>query len=358
LATNIPRIDKRSSPGASSSRLSGEGALSNNRRRQFLIAATAVLLAAPAGGQAQQSPKLYEVGILSSARPPSPGSEDPYLAALSARLRELGYSEGRNLRIHVRRAAGDLDRLPGLAAQLVALKVDVILAAGNAATDAARKATRDIPIVMLSADPVAAGFVRSLAHPDGNLTGLSTDAGLAMWGKRLELLKEAAPNVTRVAVLSRTGGQQGAWVAELERAAGRLGVVLIHVGARRSVDFPRAFDAARIGQPDALIASDTPLNVQYRKLILAFTAGQHLPDVHAYREAAEDGALISYGVDIVDLYHRAAAYVDRLLKGTPPAELPVEQPVKFDLVVNLKTAKSLGLTIPPSMLLRADRVIE
>lgn len=317
-----------------------------------------MLLAAPAEGQAQQLPKVYEVGILSSARPPSPGAEDPYLAALSARLRELGYVDGGNLRIRVRRAAGDLDRLPGLAAQLVALKVDVILAAGNPATDAARKATRAIPIVMLSADPVAAGFVRSLAHPGGNLTGLSTDAGLAMWGKRLELLKQAAPNVIRVAVLSRTGGRQGAWVGELERAARRLGVALIHVETRRSVDFPRAFEAMRIERPDALIASDTPLHVQYRKLILEFTARERLPDVHAYRESAEDGGLISYGVDIVDLYHRAAAYVDRLLKGTPPAELPVEQPVKFDLVINLKTAKSLGLTIPPSMLLRADRVIE
>ena len=311
------------------------------------------------GGQAEQSAKVRKVGVLSSGRAPAPGaSPDPYLSALAARLQELGYSERTNLRMHVRRAAGDLDRLLALAAQLVALEVDVIVAAGNPATDAARKATRTIPIVMLSADPVAAGFVRSLAHPDGNLTGLSTDAGLAMWGKRLELLKQAAPGITRVAVLSRSGGQQGAWVAEIERAAGRLGVVLIHAGAQRSGDFRDAFDAMKIEQPDALIASDTPLNNHYRKLIIDFTGSQRLPDVHAYREAAEDGALMSYGIDIVDLYHRAASYVDRLLKGAPPAALPIEQPVKFDLVVNLKTARTLGLTLPPSILLSADRVIE
>jgi len=333
------------------------GRIDRIRRRQILFAAAAVLLCAPSRGKAPPA-KVYALGVLSSARPTAGDGADPYLAALRARLADLGYVEGANLRIHIRRAAGDLDRLTGLAEELAALKVDVILAAGTPATSAARKVTQSIPIVMLSADPVAAGLVRSLAHPDGNLTGLTTDAGLAMWGKRLELLKQAAPRVRRVAVLSRTGGQHGAWVAHLDRAARRLDIALIHVGARRAVDLDQAFDAIAAAQADALLISDTPLYIQYRKAILQFTARHQLPEVHAYREAAHDGALISYGVDIVDLYRRAAGYVGRLFGAAQPTELPIEQPLKFDLVINLKRASALGLTIPPAFLLSADQVIE
>jgi putative tryptophan/tyrosine transport system substrate-binding protein len=332
------------------------GPIGSIHRRRILVAAAAALLWAPSCGQAQ--PKVYALGVLTSARPTSGSGIDPYLVTLRARLADLGYVEGANLQIHIRRAAGDLDRLPGLAVELAALKVDVILAAGTPATSAARQATQSIPIVMLSADPVAAGLVRSLAHPNENLTGLTTDAGLVMWGKRLELLKQAAPRVKRVAVLSRTGGREGAWVAHLDRAARRLDIALIHVGARRSADLDHAFDAIAAAQADALLISDTPLYIQYRKAILQFTARHQLPEVHAYREAAYDGALVSYGVDIVDLYRRAAGYVGRLFGGAQPPELPIEQPRKFDLVINLKRASALGLTIPPSLLLSADQVIE
>lgn len=310
--------------------------------------------------QAQQAARVYRMGLLSIGS--SPGRDapaDPYRAALSARLQELGYSEGTNLRIEARRAGGNLDRLPALAAELVALKVDLILAAGSPAVDAARRATQTIPIVMLSADPVALGFVRSLSRPGGNLTGLSTDAGLAVWGKRLQLLKEAAPRTRRVAVLTRTGGQGGgAWVPELDRAAQQLGLVLVHAGARRSDDLPAAFATLSAQQPDALFASDTPLMFQYRKSIIEFAARHRLPDIHGYREAAEDGALMSYGIDLVAAFRQMASYVDRLFQGARPADLPIEQPTKFELVVNSKTARALGLNIPPSLQLQAGQVLE
>lgn len=324
-----------------------------------LVSLLVIVIAAYHPAQAQQAAKVYRIGLLSSGQ--SPGRDAPrsqYLAALSARLQELGYSEGMNLRIEARWAGGNPDRLPALAVEIAALNVDLILAAGNPSVDAARRATLTIPIVMLSADPVAAGFVRSLARPGGNLTGLSTDAGLAVWSKRLQLLKEVAPTVRRVAVLSRTGGELGAWGPELDRAAQQLGLVLVHAGARRADDLPAAFAAMTARQPDALLASDTPLIVQYRRPIIEFTARHRLPDIHAFREAAEDGALMSYGIDLVALYRRAAFYVDRLLKGARPGDLPIEQPTKFELVVNAKTARALGLTIPPSLLLRADQVIE
>jgi putative ABC transport system substrate-binding protein len=302
---------------------------------------------------------MHRIGLLSSGRPPGGDAVDPYLAALIAALRELGYTEGTNLKIEPRRAGGDLYRLPALAAELVALNVEVILAGGNPAVDAARRATQTIPIVMVSSDPVRAGFVQSLSRPGGNLTGLSIDAGLAVWGKRLQLLKEAAPQVSRVAVLSRTGGRQGAWVPILEEAAHRLGFVLLHAGAKRSEDFVSAFAAMSARQPDALIAGDTPLNLLYRKPIIEFAALHRLPDIHGYREAAEDGALMSYGfgIDMAAVYRQAASYIDRILRGAIPGDLPIQQPTQFSLAINLKTAAALGLTIPPSLLVRADRII-
>lgn len=326
----------------------------------LIVAISLVIVAAPAcPAQAQQAGRVYRLGLLSLG--PSRGGDaraDPNRAALLARLQELGYSEGRNLRVEARRADGDLDRLPALAAELVAEKVDVIVAGGSPAVDAARRTTRTIPIVMLSADPVALGFVRSLSRPEGNLTGLSTDAGLEVWGKRLQLLKEAAPTARRVAVLTRTGGQEGAWVPLLDRAAQQLGLVLVHAGARRSDDLTAAFVALSAQRPDALFASDTPLMFQYRRSIIEFAARHRLPDMHGYREAAQDGALISYGADIVAAFRQAASYVDRLLKGARPADLPIEQPARFELVINRRTARALGLDIPPSLLLRADQVIE
>ena len=329
------------------------------KRRGFLASVGALLMPLVAG--AQQQGKMFRVGVLSSGRSQGAGNAlggDSYLGALTERLRDFGYGLGINLQLDKRYAEGKLERLPALAAELVAAEVDAILAAGNPAVQAARHATKTIPIVMISADPVAAGFVPKLAHPGGNLTGLSVDAGLAIWSKRLQLLKECAPAVRRVGVLSRTGGQKGAWVQELGAAASRLGVALVHAGAQSARDFTSAFAALSKGQIDALIASDTPLNVQYRHLIIEFASSRRLPAVYANREAAEDGGLMAYGVNLIAIYRNAATYIDRIFKGAVPGELPVEQPTQFEMVINMKTARALGLTIPQSVLIRASRVIE
>jgi putative ABC transport system substrate-binding protein len=326
-------------------------------RRRFLVAAGTLVLA-PLAAEAQPAQKAYRLGFLSSGRAPGAADGNRHLAALSERLQELGYAQRTNIAIEARYAEGELERLPALATELVALDVDVILAAGNPAVNAARRATTAIAIVMISADPVAAGFVPSLSRPGANLTGLSVDAGLAIWGKRLQLLKECAPAIRRIGVLSRTGGRQGAWVRPLDAVASRLGVSLVHAATSSERDFPAAFDALAAARADALLTSDTPLHVQYRKLIIEFAARKRLPAVFAYAEAAVDGGLLAYGVDITAVYRDAAAYVDRILRGARPADLPIEQPTTFELVVNLKAAKALGLTIPPSVLLSADRVID
>jgi putative ABC transport system substrate-binding protein len=332
--------------------------MGQTRRRQFLIASSALLVAPLA--RAQRAAKTYRLGYLSSDRMPRAAdgsSGNTYIAAMTARLKELGYAQGANLKIEVRYAEGKLERLPPLAAELVDLDVDTILAAGNAAVDAAKRATTRIPIVMVSADPVAAAFVPSLSQPGGNLTGLSVDAGLAIWGKRLQLLKECAPTIGRVGVLSRTGGRTGAWVRQLDTAATLLGVTLVHAAARSVGDFPHAFDSLAAARVDALLTSDTPLHFQYRRQIIEFAAGKRLPAVFAYREAAIEGGLVSYGVNITAIYRSAAVYIAKILRGARPADLPIEQPTTFELVINLKTAKALGLTISSSILLRADRVI-
>jgi putative ABC transport system substrate-binding protein len=320
------------------------------------LIALVVAVAAPdaCSAQTDRDAKVYRMGLLSLGRT----AQTAHRSALLAQLQELGYSESTNLRIEDRGAGGDPGRLPALASELVASKVDVIIAAGNPAVEAVSRATQTIPIVMLSADPVASGFARSLSHPGGNITGLSTDAGLAIWGKRLELLKEAAPLVKRVAVLSRTGGRKGAWVPEVDRTARRLGVVLIHAGVRRSEDLPAALAILSTQRPDALFVSDTPLMFEHRRTIIEFAARHGLPDIHGYREAPEDGALMSYGIDIVAAYRQLAFYVDRLFKGAKPADLPIEQPRQFELIVNGKTARALGLTVSPTLRLRVDQVLE
>jgi len=275
---------------------------------------------------------------------------------MSTRLRELGYMEGSNLRVTGKWAAGKADQLPALADQLVASNMDVILAAGNPAVDAARRATQKIPIVIVAADPVAAGFVQNLSHPNGNLTGVSFDAGTSVWSKRLQLLKQAAPSVRRVAVLSRS--TSGPFASELNNAAKQLGVVLIYASAKRSNDLPAAFAAIEAGHPDALFVSDTVLFFHYRRDVIEFATRHRLPDIHGYREAVQEGALMAYAPDLVAAYRQVASYVDRLFKGARPSDLPIEQPTKFEFVVNLRTAKSLGLSLPESLLLSADQVIE
>ena len=282
------------------------------------------------------------------------------LGAFRQGLRELGWIEGQNLVIEHRFAEGRAERFPDLAAALVRLRVDVIVtSSGEPAILAAKRATTTTPIVMaISGDPVETGLVASLARPGGNVTGL-TILATEVAGKRLELLKEAVPRASRVAVLWNAAYPGKAFeLRETQAAARVLGVSLWPVEVREPNDLPGAFSAIARAGPDALITFADPLTNTERRRIVDFAVRNRLPMISAVRPFADEGGLMTYGPNIADMCRRAATYVDKILKGAKPADLPVEQPTKFDLVINLKTAKALGLTIPPSVLLRADRVIE
>ena len=323
------------------------------KRRTFLAGTGAVLLAAPLATEAQQVRKVYRTGVL--ANEPSPMWE-----AFRQRLKELGYVEGQNIVFEYRWAAGQVERFPGLAAELVGLKVDVIVTVGNAATGALKRATATVPIVMAtSGDPVGAGLVTSLAHPGGNVTGLTVVAGRDMQGKQLELLKEAVPKFARVAYLF-DAANPGSLLAqkELEAAARALGVGLRLTEIRNENDLEAAFTAIMKERVGALLVATGPFETVHRRRIVDLAASSRLPAMYGARWFVDDGGLISYGVSLLDNFRRAATYVDKILKGAKPADLPVEQPTKFELVINLKTAKALGLTIPPSLLSRADQLIE
>jgi len=282
------------------------------------------------------------------------------LAAFKQGLRELGYVEGKTVLLEVRLAEGAPERLPQLARELVALKPDVIVATSDAAIAAVRRETHAIPIVMaLSADPAGAGFVASLARPSGNVTGLST-LSPELSGKRLELLREVVPGLSRVALLWNPDSRGNLLdYKETEVAARSPHVELQSIEVSRVEDLDRAFSEVTQGRAQALIvASGNPVTVARRAQGASFAQRSGLPSIYGLREYVDDGGLMSYGPSTADLYRRAATYVDKILKGTKPADLPVEQPTKFELVINLKTAKALGLTIPPSLLARADEVIE
>jgi putative ABC transport system substrate-binding protein len=277
-------------------------------------------------------------------------------------LRDLGYVEGRNLVIEYRDAEGKLERLPALAAELVALKVDVIVAPNTIAALAGRHATRTLPIVFaVAADPVASGLVTSLGRPGGNVTGLSVLAP-ELVGKGLELLKQAVPGVSRVAVLWTPGvlGERTDkdMLKEAEAAARALGVRLQFFEARGPEDFNRAFSDMTRARTGALTVLPSNMFVSERRRLVDLAANTRLPAVYEWREFVDAGGLMSYGPNLADQFRRAATYVDKILKGAKPVDLPVEQPTKFELVINLKTAKALGLTIQKSVLLRADQVIE
>jgi putative ABC transport system substrate-binding protein len=273
-------------------------------------------------------------------------------------LRELGYIEGKNIIIEWRQAGGKLDRLAGFAEELVRLKVDVILTAGSTATGAAKQATNTIPIVMLQDnDPVGSGFINSLARPGGNITGLST-LRPEISGKRLELLKEVVPGLSRVAVLGSSnnpGNAEGLKETELAAAAFKLQIHYLDVRALKDIE--PAFRDARTGRADAMLVLGGPIFTVRRKELAAHAIKSRLPAIYVRQNFVTVGGLMSYGVNLADLQRRAAIYVDKILKGAKPADLPVEQPRKFELVINLKTAKQIGLTIPPNVLARADRVI-
>ena len=317
-------------------------------RRTFLAGTGAVLLAAPLTAEAQQAAKVFKVGELH----PGIGSE-----ARLAALREVGYVEGQNLVVERRHAEGRVDRLPALATELVGLKPDVILATGEAAIRAAKNATKVIPIVMaFSEDPVGKGLVTSLARPGGNITGVSLVAAGTMAAKRVEVFKEAVPRARRIALLSWPG-MEAAQVKDAEQAARVLKIETVLVEVQNG-DYEGAFSAMATERADALFVVSNPVLNRDRKRIIALAARHRLPAIYEWRESAEDGGLLAYGAKFRELNRRVAAYVDKILKGAKPGDLPVEQPTTFELVINLKTAKALGLTIPQSLLGRADEVIQ
>jgi ABC-type uncharacterized transport system substrate-binding protein len=327
-------------------------------RRIGLAVLLAVSLAlAPLAVEAQpQSSKVYRIGVLSSS---SPAREEGYLAAFQQGLRGLGYSESQNILIDRRYAAGKFDTLPELAAELVRLKLDILVVTGTPAASAAKNATHLIPIVMVTpADPVATGLITSLAHPGGNVTGL-TDLNSDLAAKRLELIKEVVPSATRIAVLLNPANSSNLPQLQLTKeAAAALGVSILSVEARRLDDIDRAFETMRAKHVMALLLIADGLLGSNRQRIIELAAKSRLPAMYWRREFVEDGGLLSYGANVGDLYRRAAYFVDKILKGAKPADLPVEQPTKFELVINLKTAKALNLTIPQSVLVRADQLIQ
>jgi putative ABC transport system substrate-binding protein len=327
-------------------------------RRAFLSTLTGGLLAAPLTGAAQQAGKVWRIGYLSAGFKEVPGS-NPGLAPFSQRLHELGYVEGRNVTLEIRHAEGRTERFPALAAELVNLKIDVLVAASTPGALAAKQATSTIPIVMVSVgEPVEVKLVDSLAHPGGNVTGLSLIAP-QLAAKRLDLLKEALPKLSRVTVLWNSANQgMRARFQETEVGAQSVGVALQSVTVQSIDDFEPLFATLTRNRPESLLVLADTVTVANRQRTVEFAARNRVPAIYEARTFVDTGGLMSYGVDFSDHYRRAAIYVDKILRGAKPADLPVELPTKFEMVINLKTAKALGLTIPRSLLLRADQVIE
>jgi putative ABC transport system substrate-binding protein len=320
-----------------------------------IITLTLSLLVASLAAEAQQAMKVHQIGVLLETTP----GRDPYVGAFLEGMRALGYVEGQHLVLEYRGAEGQYERLPDLAAELVRLQVDVIVTYGTPPSVAAKHATTTIPIVMMSVgDPVGSGLVASLARPGGNVTGLATlspDLG----GKQLEFFKDVLPTISRVALLWNPANPANALnVREAEVAAQALGVQLHLVEAGGPEAFDRAFAAMTSAHAGALLVIGDRVFRQHGRRLAELAVMSHLPTMHITRAYVEAGGLMSYGPNSLDLSRRAAYYVDRILKGTKPADLPVEQPSKFELVINLKTAKALGITVPPSLLLLADEVIQ
>jgi putative ABC transport system substrate-binding protein len=328
-------------------------------RRTFLGGLTLGTLSIPFAAEPQPAGKVWRIGLLVPSSASGGRTE-----AFRQGLRDLGYIEGQNIAIESRYAEGRADRLPSLVAELVDLKVDILVIEGNAGIDVGRNATKTIPIVMApSGDPLGAGFVASLARPGGNMTGLSLLlTGLAR--KRLELLTEAVPRASRLAVLwspsRRATGSITADLAftETQTAAGVLGVKLQSIEVEGPADFDQAFSVMRRDHTDALVLISNSLLFTHRSRLADLARKHRIPAMFEFREYVEDGGLMAYGANLDDLSRRAATYVDRIFKGAKPADLPVEQPTRFELVINMKTAKALGLTIPQTLLLRADQVID
>jgi ABC-type uncharacterized transport system substrate-binding protein len=323
------------------------------------ILVAVVLLAVAVTAEAQQPKKVPRIGYLSSS---DPATESTRAEAIRLALRKLGYIEGQNIAIEYRYAEGKRDREPQLASELVRLKVDIIVVAGGGPViRAAMNATKTIPIVMVSGgiDPVGAGLVQSLARPGGNVTGITT-LSRELGGKRLELLKEAVPKIARVAVLydAASPGIVLDVKEVLPVAARALGLIIQPWEIRNADDFDRVFAALNKQRPDGLSVAGGRLMTDNQKRIVGFASKSRLPAVYPSREAVDAGGLMYYGADLADSYRRVAAYVDKILKGAMPADLPVEQPKKVEFIINLKAAKQIGLTIPQWVLVKADRVIK
>ena len=324
----------------------------------LLVTLTLGILMASLTADAQQPAQVHRIGLLSSYSADDPEHAE-LLASFRQGLRDLGYQEGQHFTLELRYTQGRDEALPALAADLVRLPVDVIVAIATREGRAAKQATARLPIIIVnSSDPVGAGLVTSLARPGGNVTGLSTiDPQLA--GKRLQLLKEAIPGFSRLAVLwNPTNPAAALQFRETEGTALPLGTRLLSLEVRGPEDFEGAFEAASRERADGLIALGDPLFTNHRTWIVEFAAKSRLPAIYVRREFADAGGLMSYGTNYRALFRHAATYVDKILKGTKPADLPVEQPTMFEFVINLKTAKTLGLTIPPSRLFQADAVIQ
>jgi putative ABC transport system substrate-binding protein len=325
-------------------------------RRRFLGVIAGGLLAAPLDARAQQAAKVARIGFLGNS---TAALEANLVGPFREGLRELGYVEGQNILIEYRWAEGQYERFPALIAELVALKVDVIVTAGTPAALAVKKAAPSIPLVMVAVgDPIGVGLVASLARPGGNSTGLTSIAP-ELEGKRLELLRQVVPKLSSIAVLWNPDNSFHAGSLKETRAAAQvLGIKVQLLGVRVSEDFPAAFAAILRERPGALLVLADRLFLHNRARIVDFEAKHRLPGVYAYRELVEAGGLMSYGPSYAGMHRRAAYYVDKILKGSKPADLPVEQPATFELVINLTAAKVLGLTIPQSLLQRADQIIQ
>jgi putative ABC transport system substrate-binding protein len=320
-----------------------------------LLAIIMTLVGCVGLADAQQAGKIPRIGFLRTAAPP-----ESYIEAFRQGLKELGYIEGKNIALEYRWAEGKIDQLPELAAELARLKVDVIVTDGTPPALAARKASSTTPIVMASSgDPVGTGLITSLARPGGNITGL-TSINAELGGKALELLKEIVPRLTHVAILGAEDSPvHTLFLKNTEAPARALGLKLIPLLFRGPDDYESAFRTATKERANAILVRGVPFTSSaHRKRLVDLAAKSRLPAIYETRDLADTGGLISYGADRVDMFRRAATYVDKILKGTKPADLPVEQPTKFELVINLKAAKQIGLTIPQSVLYRADKVIK
>jgi putative ABC transport system substrate-binding protein len=326
-------------------------------RRTFVCTLTGSLLAAPLAAEAQQAGRVYRIGVLMNKA--SDPAESRQWQGLWLGLRERGWIEGENILIELREAEGNSSRVPELAADLVRRKMDLIVTRGSLFTGAVKAATSSIPIVFIAhADPVGTGHVASLARPGGNITGLAilqTEIG----AKGLEILRSVGPTVTRVAVLWHPGTPSAApGLKALEEPARRLRLDLQPVGARGPAELEGAFAAMSRARAQGVLVLATPIFFGERQRLGELAIAHRLPTMFQIRDYAEAGGLMSYGADLADLYRRAAIPVDKILKGAKPGDIPIEQPTKFELIINLRTAKALGLTIPPSLLQRADQVIE